>query len=221
MLVARMRTPASRSCAIASTASHLQNRHAKDTPGRCPNCLRIPRAHRAFKAEHAICTKRLRRAQYRPQIPRVLQSCQHHDQSCRLFVDPLAVPGDRSWSLGWQDMRPGPIRRFHQRGDRLWRLRCQCRVKQLTRHRQYFKALPAGSSFPTSAPTPAPQRHTARTDPPAAPPPKEWALRCPPTRSSLRPGLASARRNSFNRGFCALCTIRKGISANRLSLSRF
>ena len=47
---------------------------------------------------------------------------------------------------------------------------------------------------------------------------------CPSTPakpSSLRPGLASARRNSFSRAFCLLCTMRIDIPANRQSLRRF
>ena len=42
-----------------------------------------------------------------------------------------------------------------------------------------------------------------------------------PASPSLRPGFANARRKSFSRAFCLLCTMRIGIPANRQSLRRF
>ena len=70
-----------------------------------------------------MCAEGLGGAENRTQIAGILHSGQHHDQR-------------RGFLVAVQHVRPGPLRRLHQRGDGLRRLGGQRLGKQLSRQQQ-------------------------------------------------------------------------------------
>ena len=137
-------------------------------------------------------------------------------ESCPGCLGPASRPAPRSSGavlpLAAKHVRPGPIRRLDQRGNRLRRFGRQRGVEQLPRQPQHLGFRRQAQRLQQAL---GALRHKDALDAQAGAQrlfeqvrPLDAGQAAPRSR---RAAVASARRSSFRRAFCLLCTMRTGI----------
>ena len=175
------------------------NGKPEDAAGGGADGFGVPGADGSGQGEDAVGAEGLGGAKNGAQVAGVLEAGQHHDQR-RIVPDAV------------EQVRPGPVGRFDERGDRLRRFGGQGGVQEFLGQQQNFGLRRQGQRFKQLFKT---LRGKDASHAQAGPQGLFDQVRpfdsgqAAPLRP--RPGAASARRSSLRRAFCLLCTMRTGI----------